>query len=94
MYLPDAGVWHVRTGEELRVGYLLARHFQRGRGQALNASRTGSGYSRPAVIRGVRRGIVHAVKRRCIVGLIDAARCCGRLVGMAETVVRERLNLG
>jgi glycosyltransferase involved in cell wall biosynthesis len=93
MYFPDAGVWHVRTQAELRMTYLLVRHFQRGRGQALNALRVGDGYSRARTLRALRRAISHALRARCVVGVIDAARCCGRLVGMAEASVRQRLGL-
>jgi glycosyltransferase involved in cell wall biosynthesis len=92
MYIPDAGVWHVRTQRELRLSHLLVRHFQRGRGQALNALRAGDGYSRHRTLRGLRDAIAHAVRRRCAVGLIDAARICGRLVGMAEAMLRMRLE--
>jgi glycosyltransferase involved in cell wall biosynthesis len=94
LYLPDAGVWHVRIQDELRLGFLLARHFQRGRGQALNASRTGDGYSCARMLRGLREAIIHALRRRCVVGLVNAARCCGRLAGTAEAVVRDRFGLG
>jgi glycosyltransferase involved in cell wall biosynthesis len=90
MYLPDAGVWHVRTQRELRVPFLLVRHFQRGRGQALNAARTSRGYSGVRTLRGLRRAMSHALRNRCVVGVIDAARYCGRLVGMAEAPLRTR----
>jgi GT2 family glycosyltransferase len=93
LYVPDAGVWHVRTREELRLMHLLMRHFRRGRGQALNASRTGDGYSPARTLKGLRRGILHALRRRCVVGLVNAARCCGRLVGMVEATARQLLGL-
>jgi len=92
LYLPDAGVWHVRTQRELRLSHLLVRHFQRGRGQALNAFLAGRPYLRSNMLQALKYAIVHAVQQRCAVGLIDAARVSGRLVGSAEAVVRARLR--
>lgn len=90
MYFPDAWVWHVRTQAELRIPYLLRRHFQRGRGQAINGARSGRPLDPPAAKLALRAGLSHALRARCTVGLIDAARNAGRLVGMAETAVRTR----
>ena len=88
MYVPDAWLWHVRTADELRLRRLLLRHFARGRGQAINAARTGRRtYTGSRLVRSLGAALAHAAVARCSVGLIDAARHGGRLVGMAETAV-------
>ena len=78
----------MRTADELRLPHLLRRHFARGRGQAINAAHTGRWtYTGPRIARSLGRALVHAAVARCAVGLIDAARHAGRIVGMAETAV-------
>ncbi len=89
MYVPDAWLWHVRTADELRVPHLLLRHFARGRGQAINAARTRRRpYSHARIARSLATALAHAATARCTVGLIDAARHLGRLVGLLEAAAR------
>ena len=90
MYVPEAWVAHVRTQAELRLPYLVWRHFQRGRGQAINGSRAGQPCSRTTTMQGLRIALRHALVDRCTVGVIDAARQVGRLMGMAEAALRGR----
>lgn len=91
VYVPDAWLWHRRTQDELRLRWLLRRHFVRGRGQAINGSLAGKPYDARRIRRALRESLVHAAGNRCSVGLIDAARHSGRLVGMAEVRLRRRL---
>jgi GT2 family glycosyltransferase len=88
VYLPDAWLWHVRTQAELRLGWLLSRHFARGRGQAINGELVGTPFVTRRIAQALRQSLVHAARERCAVGLIDAARHSGRLVGTAESRLR------
>lgn len=90
VYVPDAWVWHRRTQAELRLRWLLRRHLARGRGQALNGALAGTPFDRHRTTTALRESLEHAVRERCAVGLIDAARYSGRLVGMAESHLRGR----
>jgi glycosyltransferase involved in cell wall biosynthesis len=89
VYLPDAWLWHVRTQAELRLRWLLRRHFARGRGQAINGALAGGPFDARRIGRALRASLEHAARERCAVGLIDAARHSGRLVGMAESRLRR-----
>ena len=88
MYIPDAWVWHRRTQDELRLWRLVRRSFVNGRGQAVNGQRSGTPYVTRHLVEGLRESIEHAARQRCAVGLIDAARAGGRLVGIAEMRLR------
>jgi len=88
VYVPEAWVWHVRTAAELGLPTRLRRHFARGRGQALNGRRIGRRFSIVRTTRELRLGLAHALRHRCVVGLVDAARAAGRLGGTAEAAVR------
>jgi glucosyl-dolichyl phosphate glucuronosyltransferase len=89
-YLPEAWLWHRRVPADLRLHRLVTRHFRRGWGQAINGSRIGRPYEAIRVIRGLRRGLVHAIGARCTTGLLSAALHAGRLVGMIEVRLRRR----
>jgi glycosyltransferase involved in cell wall biosynthesis len=87
VYEPTAWLWHRRTQDQLRLRWLLIRHFRRGRGQAINGALAGQPFDSRRIRGAMRRALTHATRERCAVGLIDAARHAGRLTGMAQISV-------
>jgi GT2 family glycosyltransferase len=81
VYLPEAWLWHRRTRESMRFRSRLVRRFLWGRGFAKYVSAQDRSVSRrPHVI----RPLAHAVHHGCPVGLLNAVRELGKLVGIVE----------
>lgn len=77
VYLPDAGLWHRRTPESMRLRGRLARSFRKGNGYAFYQRTHGL----PIERRKIARILAHTVRYRCGHGLIDAAHEIGKAVG-------------
>lgn len=82
LYLPDAGVWHRRSQNDLRVRSLLRKEFVRGMTQSDYASRAGIPSKVTAELELAARGLYHTVRRRCVNGVLICARAAGHLAGM------------
>ena len=90
VYTPEAGLRHRRTREHLAVRSLAMKRFRRGRNHALNAGHLGQPLVARRALRALRNALVHAVRERCAVGLLQGAQHAGRLVGIAEGRLRAR----
>lgn len=86
IYLPEAGVWHRRTAEDLRLWRLLRARFQRGSQAVLFAKVTGQRLSLSREFMAIPRSLAHAALRRCAGGLLSASAAAGRIWGL----IRER----
>lgn len=82
LYLPDAGLWHRRTPEDLKASNLLRKEFIRGRTQAEYAGRNGGRTPLTAELMLGLRGLYHTVRRRCFTGPLICARVAGHLAAM------------
>ena len=87
LYIPAAEVQHRRTAAQLRLRRLISGRFWRGRGQALNAEKSGRPYDAAKLRRALVRALAHGCRHRCAMGFITAAHHAGRLLGMAESRV-------
>lgn len=85
LYLPDAGVWHRRTQDELRAWALLRKEFVRGRTQGEYGRRNGKPPRLAAAAERMLRGVYHAVRRRCFTGVMVCARAVGHCAALRTT---------
>lgn len=85
LYLPDAGVLHRRTADDLLLRNLLRKRYARGRDQVTFDRKVGTKPSAKAEIRQVVASVAHSARSRCALGLLGAAGAAGRLVGIWRT---------
>jgi GT2 family glycosyltransferase len=77
VYLANAGLWHRRSAESLRVTSLLGRSFGWGRDWAITSRVTGRRCSVAGAIASVARGLLHGVRFGCFVGFRNAVSGSG-----------------
>jgi glycosyltransferase involved in cell wall biosynthesis len=81
LYVPSAGVDHVRQDEELRLRWLARKRFQRGRDQVTFLAMEGEQIDAKNELAHAIRCAAHAARHRCSMGLLDSAFSLGRLMG-------------
>jgi len=77
--LPTVWLWHRRPVEERRLRSRLRRRLRRGWGQGYYTRSRGEPIQRGARVRGIARGVNHAIRLRCEGGILDAAAELGTL---------------
>jgi GT2 family glycosyltransferase len=84
VYIPEAWLWHRRTGRDLRLGRMLRERFVRGvhthRFMVLAQCSVGVRWA----LRPIPGALAHALCRRCAGGLILAAGWAGYAYGLAR----------
>jgi GT2 family glycosyltransferase len=87
VYVPDAGLEHLRHGSDLRLPSLVRQHAWRGwfiAGELRSTGELGRGAARIALARSGRR-LAHGLWARCCRGLTDSAREAGRAARLLFT---------
>ena len=90
VYLPNAWVWHRRTARDLALSSLLRSKFRRGREEVLFARVVGRHLNLGRELGAIPRFLAHALRRRCIGGLLSASMRLGRAWGL----IRNRSPIG
>lgn len=88
VYIPSAWLWHCRTGSDLRLANLLRKYLRMGLHHVVFARRTGEEVSMRASLRAIPLYLAHAVRRRCVMGVLLAARQLGVLWGLFKESYR------
>jgi glycosyltransferase involved in cell wall biosynthesis len=87
VYLADAGLWHRRTADDLRLRRLLRERFVRAASFHRYIAATDDSASVLRSLRPVPRALGHALRARCAGGLLLAATWAGYAYGLT---VHER----
>jgi GT2 family glycosyltransferase len=87
VYVPDAGLEHLRHGSDLRLRSLVRQHAWRGwfiAGELRSSGELDPGAARIALARS-GRSLAHGLSARCCRGLTDSAREAGRAARLLFT---------
>jgi GT2 family glycosyltransferase len=84
VYVPSATLWHRRVGADLRLSSFFRRYLRRGIGYVSFARRTGEALSLTSTLTAVPPYLAHAVRRRCMMGLLMTVKQLGTAWGLLQ----------